>query len=194
VKRRRSGYTIVELMMSLSVLAIGAAGIIAMQKVTLASNQYAKNLAVANAIALAWADALAADASTWNGATEISTTNWLTLVSNGLVWQRPGFVAAREFGPGFSPLGDPVNTDTNAGLARYCTDLRLGWMKQPTTGAGLIRAEIRVFWKRENAVTNGPLPANICDSTNLPASQSNPAIAQGYHFVFLTTAISQEPT
>lgn len=184
------GYTIVELMMSLSVLAIGASGVIAMQRVTLASNQHAKNLAVATGIAEAWADALAADGTQWNSSTDLATdTEWLRLVADAPLWIRPAYAPARQMGPGFGPLGDPTNT---AGLARFCTDLRFTWMRRDTQapGAGLIRAEIRVFWKRDNAVTASALPANLCDDTNPPATvdtQSN-----GYHFVMVTTAIAQQ--
>ena len=35
----RRGYTIIEVMMAMAVLALGSTGIIAMQKVTLAGNQ-----------------------------------------------------------------------------------------------------------------------------------------------------------
>ena len=60
------GYTIVELMMAITVLAIGVSGIIAMQKITVASNLHAKKLAIATQIARAWQDRLAVDASLWN--------------------------------------------------------------------------------------------------------------------------------
>ena len=43
-RRAQRGYTIVELVMSLAVLAIGASGVIAMQKVAVASNRHAKDL------------------------------------------------------------------------------------------------------------------------------------------------------
>ena len=46
-RSRRRGYTIIELMMAISIMAIGVSGIIAMQKVTLAANQHATHLAVA---------------------------------------------------------------------------------------------------------------------------------------------------
>ena len=68
------GYTIVELLMSLTVLALGTTGVIAMQKVTVVSNSHAKNLAVATGIAAAWADALTADGSIWNSSGDLAQT------------------------------------------------------------------------------------------------------------------------
>ena len=44
---RSRGYTVIELLMALTVLALGASGVVAMQRVTLESNRYAKNLAIA---------------------------------------------------------------------------------------------------------------------------------------------------
>lgn len=186
--RTRYGYTIVELMMSLAVLAIGASGIIAMQKVTVASNQHAKNLAVATRISEAWADALAADASLWNSTTDLtSETAWLRNTPTNGNWIRPAWVDARQFGPAFSALGDPVQTTS---LAQFCTDIRLTWLHPADPpGSGLIRAEIRVFWKREGAVMTNVV-SDICAAANTPAQVT--ANSDGYRFVMLTTAVSEQ--
>ena len=184
------GYTVVELMMSLSVLAIGVSGIIAMQKVTVASNQHAKNLAIATAIAEAWADALAADSSSWNSDTDLGSTTWLSAVPDANpAWTRPAHSNTLSFGPGFSALGDPV---TDMTLARFCTNVRLTWVRRTdqVPGSGLIRAEVRVFWKRDNAFTQNAIPANVCAVSNTPSTVEENA--DGYHFVFLTTAVSQQ--
>ena len=98
--RRRAlarGYTIVELMMSLSVLAFGVTGVIAMQKVTVSSNRNAKDLAIATRIAEAWADQLATDASLWtvdvNGNSTRPSTTWLKLAdpTQTVDWFSPAF-------------------------------------------------------------------------------------------------------
>jgi prepilin-type N-terminal cleavage/methylation domain-containing protein len=194
--RGERGYTVVELLMSLVVLAIGTSGVIAMQKITLRSNSHAKNLAVATSIASAWADALAADASQWNSSLDLGDTLWLQLANTSeLVWVRPPYDVQRDFGPGFGPLGDPIRP--GGPLPAYCADLRFTWLAGNPLGTnprdnGLIRAEIRVFWKRDSAVTMQPLPADICDvGTNPPANLDTEDIADGYHFVYLTTAIAQ---
>jgi prepilin-type N-terminal cleavage/methylation domain-containing protein len=203
--KRRRGYTIVELLMSLAVLAIGVSGVIAMQKVTLASNRHAKNLAVATGIAEAWADALAADATLWNNSADLGDTDWLTTIQSAqLQWFRPAWSANRSFGAGFSPLGDPVS-DTDTAQARYCTHLRFAWLHgdpnstQPE-GSGLIRAEIRVFWPREGVIhregltpANAP-PALFCGpSTNAQTMMSTAAQLEHYHVIYLTTAVAQVP-
>jgi prepilin-type N-terminal cleavage/methylation domain-containing protein len=194
---RQRGYTVIELMMSLSVLAIGASGIIAMQKVTVASGAHSKNLAVATRVASAWADALAADSSLWNSPSDLIETTWLQNLTSGQTttqWFRPEYSALRRFGPGFSALGDPVQDPNHA---HFCTDIRLTWLRNDPNlpGASLMRAEIRVFWRSDRVWPELDIPANICDpDANSPLTLENENVADAFHFVHLTTAIAQTGT
>lgn len=196
------GYTIVELMMAIAVFAIGVSGVIAMQKVTLASNRHAKNLAVANHIAQAWMERLAADASQWNypgprdpsHASDLGETSWLTEVNSEDDWFMPDYIAAQDFGPAFTALGAPLNTSVNAAAApAFCTHIRLSWLNRDNQGAvgnGLIRAEVRVFWLREG--NGGGFDANAFCSAATDAVElgKHPEL---YHFVYQASAIRQEP-
>ena len=130
-------------------LAIGVTGIIAMQNVSASTNRHAKNLAVASHIAEAWLDQLAVDASQWNDTNDFGQTAWLNLVNaNNGQWVRPDYVAARDFGPAFDALGNPVATANFASDAHFCTDLQLTWLFDESRGSGLVRANVRVFWSR----------------------------------------------
>ena len=71
---RQRGYTAVELMMAIGIFGVGVTGIIAMQKVTVVSNQHAKNLGIASHIAESWLDMLATDSVTWNHPSPSSPT------------------------------------------------------------------------------------------------------------------------
>ena len=55
---RRRGYTAVELMMALAILAVSVSGVLAMEKVTAVSNANARDVAVANGIAQTWLEQL----------------------------------------------------------------------------------------------------------------------------------------
>jgi type II secretory pathway pseudopilin PulG len=200
-----AGYTVVELLMSLSVLGIGTAGVIAMQKVTIDSNRHAKNLAIATRIAEAWADELVADSALWtmskNGVSStpqstLANTDWLKNASAGAIsWIRPAYVPTRLFGPAFNALGAPVNPDTQGALAQFCTDLRLAWIKEDNAalpGNGVVRAQIRVFWRRDDnptvaVATNG----DLCAASNAPVDVD--ANLAAYDVIYLTTAIRQLP-
>ncbi len=194
---RARGYTVVELLMALAVLAIGVSGVIAMQKVTVASNAHAKNLAIATHIAESWLDELAADAGQWNDTNDWNDTHWLANVGaeDGVPgpWFRPQYQALRRFGPAFDARGNPVVTDDIPEQAHFCSDLRLRWMSPQETvkrGAGLIRAEVRVFWRRNGVVAlAGDPPAHVCDIS--PLDFDGPDGRRLFHVVYLSTALRQ---
>lgn len=203
MKRRRAavrsawGYTLVELLMSITVLAFGVSGVIAMQRVTLASNRQSKDLAVATRIAQAWADQLAADAMLWSvdtsGASTRGRTTWLQLANPSTIvdWFVPPYSAARGFGPAFGPLGAPRNPSVNPEQAHFCVHLRLAFLKsetQPNPGNGLIRTQVRVFWKREDPGLAAAPSANICaiDDTAFRTNLS------AFHVVYLSSAVRQQ--
>ena len=208
----RLGYTVVELMMSLSVLAIGATGVIAMQKVTLSSNRYAKELAVATHVGEAWADALTTDAALWTVlpppavGSSIGATQWLNLASldpKAADWFTPDYSVARGLGAGFGPLGRPVDMRTQGALAHFCVSLRLGFVRSdvasppPVTapgasnaGNGVIRAQIRVYWLREDA-TVAAAAGDLCSINPTAASFDQPGVAGAYHVIYLTTAVHE---
>jgi hypothetical protein len=158
MKRRTRGYTVVELMMSLAVFATGVTGIIAMERATVSSNQLAKNVTIANAIAQSWLSQLAADGTLWTSQWSVTQTTWLsTIVGNDGVWQLPAYNATRGFGPQFDGFGAPV-----AANGVFCAQIRLTWLygdksaSQATglAGNGVIRTEVRVFWPREQPAQN----------------------------------------
>lgn len=187
----------VELLMALAVMAIGVGGVIAMQKVTVASNGHAKNLAIATHIAQSWLDELAAEAGQWNGTNDFDDTDWLTNVGaeDGAAgaWFRPAYVATRNFGPAFDALGSPVASADIATDAQFCADLRLRWLSGQETikrGAGLIRVEVRVFWRQHGVVgLAGAAPSHVCD---IAPNDFDSADAQRlFHVVYLSTALRQ---
>lgn len=194
-RETQRGYTIVEVMMALTILAIGVSGIVAMQKVAVAANQHAKNMSIAAHIAQAWQEQLAADSAKWNhpsannATRDIDTdTTWLKQVDTTGDWFRPAYDNRLQFGAAFDALGNPV-TDTNVAEAPFCVNVRLNWLYPDTAGDGLIRAEVRVFWLREGMggnVNNAP----VC-STSVAAATVTQNY-QRYHFVYLTSAIKEQ--
>jgi prepilin-type N-terminal cleavage/methylation domain-containing protein len=184
-KRRTGlrGFTVVELMIALTIFAIGVSGIIATQKVTVAANQHAKNLAIATSIAQAWQDQLAVDATLWRPDGTRPPT-WGT-VGN---WYRPGYDGTRRLGAAFDALGDVV-TDDAADLlnAHFCTHVRLTLLYPQTGGNGLMRTEVRVFWRRDGGSGVSP----VCGTDN--AVDAIGADIDNYHFVYQTSAVKQSP-
>ena len=195
--RFQRGYTIVELLMSLSVLAIGVSGVIAMQRVTLETNRYAKDLAIATRIAEAWTDQLTTDGSLWTvnaaGASTLPNTTWLNAATLGTTgtWALPAYSAPLGFGPAFGALGQPLDPAGHPELAQFCAHIRLAYLHSdtlPTVGNGVIRAQVRVFWRRNDQAASTAV-ANICAVT--PATLDTDIGA--FHVIYLTTSIRQLP-
>lgn len=190
---RARGYTVMEVMIALTLLAIGTSGIIAMQKVTSVTNRDSKNLLIANQIARTWMERLRVDAVQWNhpssvnALSDLDDTLWLKKVATG-AWERPtddvkGSAAADAFG---NDVRDAV-----ADSGSFCTHIRLSWLYGPPGGGAippfLIRAEVRVFWLRDGGP--GGIDGPVCHTTTDPA-QVSPAVDR-YHFVYVTSAIAQ---
>lgn len=196
-QRAQQGYTVVELMMAMGVMTIGIMGVFAMQKVTISSNQQAKSIAIATHIAQAWLDELASEAGQWNATGDFEETVWLGQVGveDGIAsqWIRPVYSPARNFGPAFDALGSPVATADIVRDARFCSDIRLTWLNGQETykaGGGLIRAQVRVFWRRAGVTdTAGTPPRHACDITPLNLDTADGI--QLYHVVYLSTAVRQ---
>lgn len=186
-RARRRGYTLVELMMALALLAVAVVGIISMQKITVTSNAHAKNLAMAQRIAQAWAGQLELDATTWQ-------TSLGGFLNSNAVWQRPDYIDSRNFGAAFDALGNPLS-DSAADLdrARFCSHVRLSWLypnTMNTGGNGVLRAEIRVFWQR-------PGESTVADAAFCGKPQDTARIgligqaSDLYHFVYQTVGVRQ---
>jgi prepilin-type N-terminal cleavage/methylation domain-containing protein len=190
---RAAGYTVIEVMIALTLLAIGTTGIIAMQKVTTVANRDAKNLVIASQVSRTWIERLRADALQWNHPSalnpnsDLAETKWLNNV-NG-TWFRP--VDDTLGSPAADALGNDVR-DANLSQAAFCTNVRLTWLYGPPVTVPapyLIRAEVRVYWLRDGAGGVIETGKTICDATINLASVS-PALDR-YHFVYLATAVAQ---
>jgi prepilin-type N-terminal cleavage/methylation domain-containing protein len=196
-RRLQRGYTFVELLMSLMIFSIGVTGVIAMQKVTVTSNQHAKDLALATQLAQSWVDQLHADAMAWNhpsaqrATNDLGDTVWLSNVSqNNTAWALPVWDNTRRFGPAFDARGTAVNPATAGNQVKFCTHIRLSWLYQPVgavTGGGLMRAEVRVFWLRDGQARSGNV--GIC-STQLNVAAVGTDVGR-YHFVYNVSAVRE---
>ncbi|HMA93317.1 MAG TPA: prepilin-type N-terminal cleavage/methylation domain-containing protein [Polyangiaceae bacterium] len=189
-RRARRGFTMIELMMSLAILAVGVSGIIAMQKVTAMSNLHAKSVTVATQVANSWQDQLLVDATLWTNTAGISSTTWLKdITSKQNVWFRPSYDSARQFGAGFDGLGNPVS-DAQLARTQFCVHLLLA----PATsigpdnpGNGVIRATVRVLWPRVQSTRQG---AHFCADGEIESIGNDLA---NFHFVYQTLALRVTP-
>jgi prepilin-type N-terminal cleavage/methylation domain-containing protein len=189
------GYTVIEVMIALALLAIGTTGIVAMQKVTTVTNRDAKNLVLANQIARTWMERLRADALQWNhpsaqsSPSDMADTLWLRNVGGD--WVRPTDDAMGS--PTSDALGNDVRDAALAGGAgAFCTNVRLAWLYGPPPNVAppyLIRAEVRVYWLRDGGGGVVDPGKGICDAA-IDLTKVSSAVDR-YHFVYVTSAIAQ---
>lgn len=204
MKRRRSGgYTAVEVLVAMTLFAIGAAGVIGMMKVTIQGGQDARRMDIASHIAHTWIDRLHRDATYWNlpnrdnpGIHNLDQTRWLHQVGSAACnppnWCFPAFspadaTQAQGSGYAFDYLGR--DRWTGSGDHEYCVQLRFEWIyplgNPPALNQdAVMRAEVRVFYTRLDASPVG-------DCASLAVSPDGPTAAQTYHFVHATTAIRE---
>jgi prepilin-type N-terminal cleavage/methylation domain-containing protein len=193
--KRARGYTVIEVMIALTLLAIGTSGIIAMQKVTSVTNRESRNLVIANQIARTWMERLRTDAVQWNNPSVAnslsdldSDTVWLKKTTGN--WERP--VDDVRGSPTADAFGNDVRDD-QAATGSFCTNVRLSWLRGPASAGVappfLLRAEVRVYWLRDGGL--GSIDGNpVCDPSMTALDAISPAIDR-YHFVYITSAIAQ---
>ena len=189
-RRRRLGaaYTAVEVLMSLAVLAVGVMGIIATEKVTLAANVHAKNLAIATHIAQSWLGVLDAEGALWGS--DFGRTTWLQQGNGVSGWFRPAYSTTLAYGAGFDALGNAV-TALDMANATFCVDLRLAPLTTNNSGGGLIRSEVRVIWLRNDGALGeaGPTATNACSiaAVSVDSATNSPL----FHFVYMAGGVRQ---
>jgi type II secretory pathway pseudopilin PulG len=202
VKRAAArGYTAVEVMMSIAMLVVGAAGVVAMQKAAVQGNQDSRDIDMATNIAREWMARVQRDAMLWTPSdtgpltnlssaplvNESPTGKWYIpkarQVKNGAFnsasqndWESAAFDL---LGRDMASLSGPsaVAGAISQIVPRYCTNLRV----TPATGdSSMMRVEVRVFWPR--MIMAAP-PTGFC--TVVPSDTDT----NTYHFVYLVSAV-----
>jgi hypothetical protein len=188
-------------MLSIAVLAIGASGVMAMQRASIQGDNDAHMLDLANAISHEWLERVQRDSFTWTQPDPSTTSlqqNWTSntyvisqIATNATAGTFVFPKAVNGSYDGFSPAADILGRDvalsgTSFPGAIFCTQLRADWLVQDQ----LLRVTARTFWLRQ--LYAAPLaPFCTIDGSNGP---SDPNIAsQIYHFVYATTAIRRNP-
>jgi prepilin-type N-terminal cleavage/methylation domain-containing protein len=205
----RRGYTAIEVLMAMTVMAIGAAGVISMQKTSIVSNLDARKTDVANAIARTWVERIKRDLTQWTqpGPTNEGAPSNLAVAAvaqagfaNAGAWFLPnqyltGSASHPPISPGFDILGRDLPATALAPSAGppiqpgalFCVNVRL------TRLAGdLFRIDVRVLWPRGiSNDSNHALPSGgVCDSGVATSVAPDPQI---FHSLYVTTAVRGNP-
>ncbi len=202
------GYTAIEVLMAMTVMAIGGAAVITMQKTSVTGNLDARRADVANAIARTWVERLQRDAMSWTQPGAAGSGNNLAnarILNNIVMSEGAWFLPTQEMGgnpetmsPGFDILGRDLPQGELA-AADFCVNVRLTWLTQTPLppGGDLIRADVRVLWPI--GIINS-MPGFCNDQVAVLADPNKgPAIVDPnadpntpvFHALYLTTSIRE---
>ncbi len=153
----RAGYTLVEVMLALGVLAVGATAILGLQQAAIRGNQEANEYATATRVAELWLERFRMDSLSWTtgGSNAVPSPTLLanTQLMQGLTgpgttgWFQPVVAAPAAF-PAASQLsmhGNPLPAP-GPPIPVFCTQANLTWVYNSTA----LRADVRVFWPRRD--------------------------------------------
>ncbi|MBK9266308.1 MAG: prepilin-type cleavage/methylation domain-containing protein [Polyangiaceae bacterium] len=193
------GYSVIEVMMALGVLAVGTTGVIALQKVSLVGNTNARMADAARQVAGTWVERLKSDSLQWNdpmGMPDLADTRWLNVAGVYNAQNPPNaasWVLAPEIPNWSSPLADVHGADSFSGApvsdGVFCTHLQLARaVEKPYSLGGqthpiAIRAIVRVVWRRDLS------PMTECRTTAPADIETNDG---RYGFYYVSTMIGQE--
>lgn len=154
-KSRRAGFTLIEVMVAVSIMTVGAMGIMALQQAATRGNMEARQMTMASQLTRLWLERVRTDGLRWNSQslpTGLATTSYLKQLpaAGGTTgWFTPIPPAASGEQYAFDYFGRDTST---VGQRYYCTNLRMTWLTIGDTA----RIEARTFWRRR---------ANSTDST-----------------------------
>jgi prepilin-type N-terminal cleavage/methylation domain-containing protein len=193
-RRQARGYTVIEVLMAMTVLAIGGAGVITMQKTSVSANVEARKADIANSIGRMWIERLRADAMGWTTPNATNAKSNMGGYLNGNVGNAPlapaWFVPAVTKSPGdgtttMSAGFDILGRDQPAGSiadANFCVNIALTWLD---TSADMIRADVRVIWP---VGINVAPPADYCvAAAALDPNLASTSTSLVFHEIYLTT-------
>ncbi len=153
------GFTLIEVMMALAVMTVGAVGLLSLQSATTRGNAEARAMTVANQVNQLWLERLRRDALRWTSPdpTALRSAAGPRFLRNAPLpgggwsgWFAPVDPAPEPGAPvsaGFDYRGiDTLDPNEMA----YCTHVNLRWVDPGQT----LRADVRTFWHRRGHGTD----------------------------------------
>ena len=198
-RRARSGFTLIEVMISLGVMMIGAMAILSLQQHTIRSNMHARRVTIAMQIAQRWVERFKQDALLWrtvavfnspngepNDATVLANTAYLNKVAVAPnQWQKIPNVT-NTISNAFDFQGDDTAQNGSERPIFYCAGFRPAWVYYGRA----LRVDVRVWWPRED------ISAQVADLTRtFPNCDDDNTLSAGganlnnFHVVYLPTVI-----
>ena len=197
---KRQGFTLVEVLVSLGVMTIGAMALIGMQQQTTRANARARDMTMAMQIAQNVIERLKLESLAWNNVTgtaanDLQNSDLLRGVSNtGAFSTLPERVSTnlgvtRSLANAFNIFGEDVLTSTASAAqlaeVRYCASHRLTWIFSTNRA---MRADVRVWWSKEAPSRSITADFPLCADDNIRLNPGG-TLFDSYHVVYLSTVL-----
>jgi prepilin-type N-terminal cleavage/methylation domain-containing protein len=199
-RRRTEGFTLIEVMVSLGVMTIGAMAIMALLAHIIRSNAHARQMNTAMNIGQAWVERMKQDAHTWtqiglatgtpSAADVLASTLYLRNVTST---PDPAFrvipASTATVSAAFDYQGLDVALPVSGGATyHYCVAYRANWIYFGST----MRVDIRVFWPREGTGADIMSDWASCNGDHTRLDPGG-GLLDRYHVLYVPTAIGVTP-
>lgn len=197
----RRGYTMVEVMMGLAILAVGATAIIALQRFSVLGTMTARHLTNATNVSSSVIEQMNIESGLWttnSGTFNTGTMPWLGTALNSTAWVAPANHA-------FLIDGTPVDATTATAdtPVAYCTHVRSTWLGNRDAIANtfeatdIVRIEVRTFFAKSGRSVaieckdwTGAQVETLFGGGSLTVSGvTGPRTREEYGAVYLTTIV-----
>jgi len=166
-------------MIAIGIMTVGSLGILSMHHAVNGANRSAHEMNTALAITERWIERIERDSLSWSesgiGSTTLTGTNYLAplaATTSGTNWFTPAPALSTE-----SYAFDYFGRDTsNASEIKYCTNLRLSWVRQGSSA----RVDIRTFWYRAGHMPGTATHPDWVSGSNFRNSDCVAATADGW--------------
>jgi prepilin-type N-terminal cleavage/methylation domain-containing protein len=179
-KRKPLGFTLVEVMIAIGIMTVGSLGILSMHQAVSSANRAAHEMNTALAITERWVERVERDALSWSAqglnSTELAATAYLSELAgtaSATNWFTPAPADADEK-YAFDYFGNDTDVTTQI---KYCTNLRLSWLRQGSSA----RVEIRTFWYREGHMIGTAAHPDWVSGTDFRGADCDAATADGWN-------------
>jgi len=210
-RRWSRAYTIVEVIIALSVLAVGGMGVVALEKFTVLGALNARGIASATAVADGWIGLLQSEAALWNDGANADYTDMpilgtaLSAANRGTWITIPTLPASSLWeAPNTPPGGTPIYGDTSGNIF-FCTQIRATWLGAAASGASadnalptdVVRVDVRTFFAKNGRPITTECTAWLASDVTTLLATPNATLSDGainrsryeYGFVFTSGTV-----
>ncbi|MBO6936504.1 MAG: prepilin-type N-terminal cleavage/methylation domain-containing protein [Deltaproteobacteria bacterium] len=189
LRRRRGeeGFTLIEVMMSLAILVVGAVGILSMQSASTRGNVAGRRMSVGTQRSSVWIERIRRDALFWQTPGDpvgvAPSAQYITRVGGD--WFVPVSIDTAE-----TAAASWTGQDIAGTMApQYCTHIRLSWAIPNQS----IRADVRTFWSREHGTQHTLVTNNCSLGTEAAVSIDLASAAPDLSAVYSSTLLRWNP-